>query len=150
MHQVGVPVIVVDPKGDWYGIRTSASGDRPGLPIPVLGGRHGDIPLDATTGELVADLLVDQQLSAILDVSEFTKAELRRFLKAFGDRLYRRADRTPTHLFLEECHEYLPQQVRGEDAALVETWQRIVKQGRFKGLGVTMASQRHIDCRLSV
>lgn len=142
MHQVGVPVIVVDPKGDWYGIRTSASGDRPGLPIPVLGGRHGDVPLDATAGELVADLLVDQKLSAILDVSEFTKAELRRFLKAFGDRFYRRADRTPTHLFLEECHEYLPQQVRGENAALVETWQRIVKQGRFKGLGVTMASQR--------
>jgi len=147
MHQVGVPVIVVDPKGDWYGIRTSASGDRPGLPIPVLGGRHGDVPLDATAGELVADLLVDQKLSAILDVSEFTKAELRRFLKAFGDRFYRRADRTPTHLFLEECHEYLPQQVRGENAALVETWQRIVKQGRFKGLGVTMASQRLVDCR---
>jgi len=142
MHQVGVPVIVVDPKGDWYGVRTSADGRSPGLPIPILGGRHGDIPLDATAGELVADLLGDRQLSAILDVSEFTKAEQRRFLRAFGDRFYRRADRTPTHFILEECHEYLPQQVRGENAALVETWQRIVKQGRFKGLGVTMASQR--------
>lgn len=142
MRQVGVPVIVVDPKGDWYGVRTSADGRSPGLPIPILGGRHGDIPLDATAGELVADLLVDRQLSAILDVSEFTKAEQRRFLRAFGDRFYRRADRTPTHFILEECHEYLPQQVRGENAALVETWQRIVKQGRFKGLGVTMASQR--------
>ncbi len=142
MHQVGVPVIVVDPKGDWYGVRTSADGRSPGLPIPILGGRHGDIPLDATAGELVADLLVDRQLSAILDVSEFTKAEQRRFLRTFGDRFYRRADRTPTHFILEECHEYLPQQVRGENAALVETWQRIVKQGRFKGLGVTMASQR--------
>lgn len=69
-------------------------------------------------------------------MSEFTKAEQRRFLRAFGDRFYRRADRTPTHFILEECHEYLPQQVRGENAALVETWQRIVKQGRFKGLGV--------------
>lgn len=48
MHQVGVPVIVVDPKGDWYGVRTSADGRSPGLPIPILGGRHGDIPLDAT------------------------------------------------------------------------------------------------------
>ncbi len=142
MHQAGVPVVVVDPKGDWYGVRTSADGRSPGLPIPVLGGRHGDIPLDATAGELVADQLVDRQLSAILDVSEFTKAEQRRFLRAFGDRFYRRADRTPTHFILEECHEYLPQQVRGENAALVETWQRIVKQGRFKGLGVTMASQR--------
>lgn len=142
MHQAGVPVVVVDPKGDWYGVRTSADGRSPGLPIPVLGGRHGDIPLDATAGELVADQLVDRQLSAILDVSEFTKTEQRRFLRAFGDRFYRRADRTPTHFILEECHEYLPQQVRGENAALVETWQRIVKQGRFKGLGVTMASQR--------
>ena len=142
MHQAGVPVVVVDPKGDWYGVRTSADGRSPGLPIPVLGGRHGDIPLDATAGELVADQLVDRQLSAILDVSEFTKAEQRRFLRAFGDRFYRRADRTPTHFILEECHEYLPQQVRGENAALVETWQRIVKQGRFKGLGVTLASQR--------
>lgn len=111
-------------------MRTSAVGRSPGLPIPILGGRHGDIPLDATAGELVADLLVDRQLSAILDVSEFTKAEQRRFLRAFGDRFYRRADRTPTHFILEECHEYLPQQVRGENAALVETWQRIVKQGR--------------------
>lgn len=142
MYEVGVPVIVVDPKGDWYGIRTSADGRGPGLPIPILGGRHGDIPLDATAGEAVADLLVDRRLSAILDVSEFTKAELRRFLRAFGDRFYRRTDRTPTHFFLEEAHEYLPQQVRGEDATLVEVWQRIVKQGRFKGLGVTMASQR--------
>lgn len=50
MHQVGVPVIVVDPKGDWYGVRTSVDGDRPGLPIPVLCGRHGDVPLDSTAG----------------------------------------------------------------------------------------------------
>lgn len=142
MYEAGVPVIAIDPKGDWYGVRTSADGNRPGLPVPVFGGRHGDIPLEATSGELVADVLLGRQLSCVLDVSEFTKAEARRFLKAFGDRLYRLADRTPMHLFLEECHEYLPQQVRGEDAALVNTWQRIVKQGRFKGIGLTCASQR--------
>jgi Holliday junction resolvase RusA-like endonuclease len=32
--------------------------------------------------------------------------------------------------------------VRGEDAHLVNAWQRIVKQGRFKGLGCTLVSQR--------
>lgn len=142
MYAAGVPVVSVDPKGDHYGIRTSADGQKPGLPIPVFGGRHGDIPLEPTAGSVVADLVVEQGISCVLDVSEFTKAEARRFLQAFGDRLYRRADRTPMHLFLEECHEYLPQQVRGEDALLVNTWQRIVKQGRFKGIGVTMLSQR--------
>jgi hypothetical protein len=142
MYAAGVPVVSIDPKGDHYGIRTSADGERAGLPIPVFGGRHGDIPLEPTAGAVVADLVIDQELSCVLDVSEFTRVELRRFLSAFGDRLYRRADRTPMHLFLEECHEYLPQQVRGDDADLVNTWTRIVKQGRFKGIGVTALSQR--------
>lgn len=142
MYAAGVPVVSIDPKGDHYGIRTSADGEHAGLPIPVFGGRHGDIPLEPTAGAVVADLVINEGISCVLDVSEFTKADVRRFLHAFGDRLYRQAERTPMHLFLEECHEYLPQQVRGEDAMLVNTWQRIVKQGRFKGLGVTMLSQR--------
>jgi hypothetical protein len=63
-----------------------------------------------------------------------------RFLTAFGQRVYRQADAEPLHLFLEECHEYLPQQ-RGEPG-LLAAWQRIVRQGRFKGIGCTLVSQR--------
>ncbi len=38
-------MIVLDPKGDWYGIRSSSTGRRAGLPFVILGGDHGDIPL---------------------------------------------------------------------------------------------------------
>lgn len=142
MYAAGVPWVAIDPKGDWWGIRSSADGKGPGLPIIVFGGRHGDIPLESTAGAFLADLVLAERVTCVLDVSEFSRAETRRFLLAFADRLYRQADAEPLHLFLEEAHEYLPQMVRGDDAPLVGAWQRIVKQGRFKGLGVTLISQR--------
>lgn len=142
MHALGVPVVTIDPKGDHYGIRSSVDGTGDGLPIPVLGGLHGDVPLEPGAGAVIADLIIDRRMSCVVDVSEFSRAEVIRFLTAFADRLYRHANRTPIHLFLEECHEYLPQQVRGEEAKLVGAFQRLVKMGRFKGIGVTLASQR--------
>lgn len=78
MFAAGVPVVSVDPKGDHYGIRSSADG------------------------------------------------------KAFAQRLYRQAGDEPLHLLL----------VRAEDAQMVGAWQRLVKMGRFKGIGVTLVSQR--------
>ena len=142
MYDAQVPWVAVDPKGDWWGIRSAADGKGPGLPVVVFGGRHGDVPLEPTAGALIADLVLDQRLTCVLDVSEFSKGDVRRFLTAFGDRLYRQASYEPLHLFLEEAHEYLPQRVMANDAELVGIWQRIVKQGRFKGLGVTLISQR--------
>ena len=141
MYRAGVPVIALDPKGDWYGIRASASPDG-GLPVPVFGGQHGDIALEPTAGALIADLIVRENLSCVLDVSEFSKAELQRFTTAFADRLYRAAERTPMHLILEECHEYIPQFVTGADAKMVGAWEKLVKLGRFKGIGVSLLSQR--------
>ena len=36
-------VVIVDPKGDWWGIRSSADGKTPGFPVIILGGEHGDV-----------------------------------------------------------------------------------------------------------
>lgn len=145
MFDSGVPWVAVDPKGDWYGIRSSADGKGSGLPVVVFGGRHGDLPLEPTAGALLGELVLKHRLTCVLDVSQFTKAETTRFLLAFGRYLFAHADddgAEPLHLFLEEAHEYLPQVVKGDQAELVGMWQRIVKQGRFKGLGCTLISQR--------
>lgn len=144
MFKAGIPFVAVDPKGDWHGLRAGGDGG-PGLPIPVFGGRHGDIPLESTAGALIAELVLKHRLTCVLDVSQFDKAETTRFLLAFARYLFAHCDddgAEPLHLFLEEAHEYLPQVVKGDQAHLVGMWQKIVKQGRFKGLGVTMISQR--------
>lgn len=39
-------VVILDPKGDWWGLRSSADGRSAGLPITIMGGAHGDIPLE--------------------------------------------------------------------------------------------------------
>src|SRR5262245_23971467 len=79
MLAAGAQTIILDLVGNWWGLRLglrlSANGKDPGFSIPVFGGEHGDVPLDAAGGALVADVLVNTGTSAILDVSAFRKAE---------------------------------------------------------------------------
>lgn len=145
MHAAGLPWVAVDPKGDWYGIRSSADGEGAGLPIPVLGGLHGDLPLEPTAGKLIADLIVDRNLTVVLDVSDFgSKNKQVQFLTDFAEQLFRRQGRDPhpRHLFLDEADDFVPQMVRANMARCVGAWTKIVKQGRSRGLGVTLITQR--------
>lgn len=147
MFDHGLPWVAFDPKGDWYGIRSDADGTGPGLPIPVFGGLHGDLPLSHTSGALIADLIFDRNLTCVLDVSRFTDPQLARFSADFARRMYERhqADPTPRHIFAEEADRYLPQSLRkGQDdmAASVEAWSLMIRLGGAFGLGVTLISQR--------
>jgi hypothetical protein len=145
MHAAGLPWVAVDPKGDWWGLRSSKDGTGPGLPVPVLGGLHGDVPLTPEAGKLVAELVTGENLTCVLDVSDFpSKAAQSRFLSDFAEHLFRQHRRSPhpRHVFLEEADEYLPQRVMQDQARCVGAWSRLVKQGGAFGLGVTLISQR--------
>jgi len=145
MFEAGIPWVAIDPKGDWWGIRASADG-RPGggLPIPIFGGLHADVPIEQTHGAKLADLIVDHHLTCLVDVSEMSKAESIRFLTDFFERLYRRKSKAtyPMHLFLEECDDYVPQKVYSAIAGLVRQVELVVKRGRQRGIGITLATQR--------
>src|SRR5215207_378728 len=56
--KAGLHAVVVDPIGVWWGLRASADGKRPGLPIVILDGDHGDVPLEVASGQVIADLIV--------------------------------------------------------------------------------------------
>jgi hypothetical protein len=137
-----VQVAVVDPMGVFWGLRASADGEREGLPIPVFGGQHGDAPLEPSAGALMADLVVDEGLSMILDLSGFgSRTQERTFAGAYFDRLYRR-NKDLVHLVVDEADLFAPQRPRGQDAPLLATMENIVRRGRNKAIGVTLASQR--------
>lgn len=148
MWRLRLPWVAIDPKGDWWGIRSDRSGNGPGLPIPVFGGRHGDLPLEHTAGALTARLVLERDMTCVLDVSEFTKGEQVRFVTDFAQTLFRliKVDPRPLHLFLEEAEEFLPQMTRGRgggsEAPMVGAYSKIAKQGRAFGLGVTLITQR--------
>lgn len=142
MFKAKLPFVVIDPVGSWYGLRSSSDGTAPGLPIPIFGGKHGDVPLERGAGELVADLVVDQRLSCVLDLSRFeSEAGKKDFLLAFAKRLYLRNE-DPLHLFLEEADDFIPQKPMRDEAQLLRAWENIVRRGRSRGLGVTLITQR--------
>jgi hypothetical protein len=152
MHAQGIPWVALDPKGDWFGIKSSADGKGPGLPVVIFGGEKADVPLEPTAeaGKLIADLIVNEGITCVVDISQLTKGEQIKFLAghgsqvAFAERLFRAKKREsdPIHMFLEEAHEYLPQNARGEVGKLIDAMSRFQTMGRQKGIGVSVLSQR--------
>lgn len=149
MFRAGIPWVAIDPKGDWWGIRSSADGKGPGLPVALFGSvsrkrkdkPDPDVPLEETGGKLIADLVVDERLPCILDMSAFSEAAKIRFLIDFGSQLFER-NTEPLHLFMDECDDFIPQKPFKEQTRLLHIYTKILKQGRSFGLGATLISQR--------
>lgn len=144
MLEAGAQIVALDPIGNWWSLRLAANGKSKCFDIPVFGGLYGDIPLAPSSGKLVADTIADTGTSVVLDVSQFTKADRKRFVTDFCERLFMRRKREPsaTHIFFEECQVFCPQRVSAGDARMVGAVEDIVRQGRNHGLGATMISQR--------
>ncbi len=139
--KAGLPVAVIDPVGVWWGLRSSADGKHPGLPVVIFGGEHGDVPLEETAGELLADLLVSEQLPAVLDLSLLRKGQATRFLTEFAERLYHR-NRDPLHLIIDEADAFAPQRPQKGQERMLGAAEDLVRRGRARGLGVTLITQR--------
>lgn len=141
--EMRAPVVVLDPVGNWYGLRIGADGKAPGFSIPVFGGDHGDVELEPQHGERLARVVVDRNLSAVLDVSAFRKNERKRFVTDFAEAFFHESKRARTArmVVLEEAHLFAPQMSRGEERMLGAITD-IVRLGRNYGLGSTLISQR--------
>ena len=145
LGEAGAQFIALDPVGKWWSLRLLEGGKPSGLDVPVFGGLHGDLPLEPLMGVRIADLIVDRQISAVLDVSQFEhNTDKARFAEAFATRLFYRKKSSPSavHLFVEEAQEFIPQNPQGEEKRMLGAFERIVKLGRNFGIGASLISQR--------
>lgn len=135
-------VVILDPKGDWHGLRSSADGKSTGLSITIMGGKHGDIPLEPTAGALVADIVVNERVSLVLDLSLFeSKADEIRFTTAFLDRFYRK-NTEPVLLVVDEADVFAPQKPEKNETVMLNRMETICRRGAGRGIGVLLISQR--------
>jgi hypothetical protein len=137
-------IACVDPIGNWWGLRVGADGKSPGLPITVIGGEYGDIPIEPTekAGELVARLIIEEKISVVVDLSLFRKGEQTVFLTGWAEALYR-LNREALHVFVDEADAFAPQRSVGNLAPrLLGAMEDLVRRGRARGLGITMITQR--------
>ncbi len=141
------PWVALDPTGAWWGLRASADGESAGLPVVILGGQHGDAPLERTAGRYVAELVVESPGWYVLDLSLFdSRAAEREFATDFGEALIRRKRQPgrdfPMHLFVDEADMFAPQEKESGDQRMLGAYQAIVRRGGLHGLGSTLISQR--------
>jgi hypothetical protein len=145
MFGLGAQCVALDPVGNWWGLRLSASGKRVGLDIPIFGGSQGSLPLSHRAGKLIAQLIVDRGISCVLDLKKFTRTQFKEFAADFAEELFqlKKDNISPLHLFVEEARLFAPQMLKGKiDLRMLDAFEQIVRLGRNYGLGVSLLDQR--------
>lgn len=137
-------VIAIDPVGIWWGLRVGADGRSKGKEIFVIGGEHGDVPIVPEAGRRIAQLVVEKNISAVIDVSGFRLGEHKRFAADFAEEFFhlKKTRKSPVHVFIEEAQTLIPQRVGADEARMVGAFERIVRLGRNYGIGCTLVTQR--------
>lgn len=139
----GERVCIVDPTGVWHGLRSKANGKSGAYPIIIFGGEHADLPLGQVHGEAIAEIVATSNTPAIIDVSGLKVGERTRFFTDFANELLRQ-NRGPLHLFIDECHLFMPQGrvADPQSGNMLHAANNLISLGRAKGLRVTLISQR--------
>jgi hypothetical protein len=115
--------------------------------VIVIGGDHGDIPLDPTAagGKAIAELVVEQPSFYVIDLGQLdTHAATVRFATGFFERLYRAKaqSRDPLHGFWDEADVFAPQRPGPDETKMLGAAEAIVRRGGIRGLGTTVITQR--------
>lgn len=142
----GAQVVVIDPTGAWFGITSSEDGESAGVDMVVMGGQHGDVPLDEHAGRVVARLVADEGYSAVLDLDRpmASWAARQRFVADFLSELYERAH-SQILVVIDESHRFAPQGIRDESGHAARCLGAVVDAvalARRRGIGVVLITQR--------
>ncbi len=145
MMKAKVPIVVLDPTGAWWGLRSSADGKQDGFPVVIIGGQHGDVPLEEHAGKIIADLVVDKPGFYIIDFSQIeSDAAMHRIATDFGNRFYfkKEQNRFPMTLIVDEADMFMPQNPYDGEKKMLGIFDRICRRGGIRGVGMILISQR--------
>jgi uncharacterized protein len=153
----------IDPVGVAWGLRHSSDGRGAGVEVLILGGIHGDLPIEPTAGAIVADLVVDEDVSVIIDISRrsngtmWSKGEKIKFVRDYCVRLYSRQGerRRPLMQIIDEAGRFVPQMLPKGSSAIdlaecMGAIEELVELGRNVGVGVALFTQRSARMNKSV
>lgn len=143
----GKRVCIVDPKGDWWGLKKSADGKAPGFPIIAFGDFKeplaSDVPINAQSGKHVAELITSGNRPCILGFRGWMPGALVKFWLDFAPALFN-AQSGELYLVIDEVHNFAPKgKILDPDAGRCIHWtNRLMSEGRGLGLVCFIASQR--------
>lgn len=128
-----VGIIIIDPEGEYSSLRTN-------YPFLIVG---KDIPLNPDTAEFVAEEVLRENLSIIIDSSTSDTIDEQEFVKRFVDKFMDlELTKKKSYLFMiEEADEFCPEKGVYKSDSL-RSIINLAKKGAKRGLGLILASQR--------
>jgi uncharacterized protein len=137
------PVTIIDPKGDWWGLKSSTDGRGAGFPIVIFGGAHADVPINEHSGAAVAELIATGNRPALIDMRGWMPTSRTRFFIDFASTLFK-TTRGARYLVIDEVHNFAPKgKVLSPQAGEMLHWaNRLASEGLGLGLTLLAASQR--------
>jgi uncharacterized protein len=130
-----LPVIIIDPEGEYHTLREK-------FPF-VLVGEGGETPAAIDTAELLARRLVEAGASSICDLYALEKEDRELWVKTFIGGLMKlpRSTWRPLIVIVDESHLFAPE--KGEGSALsTKALEDFCSRGRKHGIGIVLATQR--------
>lgn len=131
-----VPIIVIDPEGEFSTLREKYDF--------LLVGKGGDTPADIRSAKLLAHRILKLGVSAVCDIFELSKADRKAWVSAFIAALVD----APKELWrdfliiIDEAHEFVPEAGRNTDSAAAGPLIDLAAKGRKRGYGTVAATQR--------
>jgi hypothetical protein len=101
------PVCIVDPKGDWWGIKLARRQAPRAIPVVIFGGEHADVPINAHAGAHVAELFATGNRPCLIDLGGWMVGERTRFWIDFASTLFK-LTRGMRWLVVDEVHNFAP------------------------------------------
>ncbi len=129
-----VPIIVIDPEGEFATLREKYD--------YVLVGKGGETPADPRSAALVARRLLELQASAVCDIYELKHQARHQWVRLFLDALIEAPKELwhPYLIVVDEAHAYCPEKGKGESEAYGPMVDLCTK-GRKRGFCAVFATQ---------
>jgi hypothetical protein len=143
----GKRVCIIDPKGDWWGLKSSANGKGAGFPIIAFGdfkeAKASDVPINETSGKHVSELITSGNRPCIIGFRGWMTSYMVRFWIDFAAGIFN-ANSGELYLIGDEFHNFAPKgKIMDPESGKCLHWSnRLMAEGRGLGIVCLIASQR--------
>jgi uncharacterized protein len=140
-------ICIVDPKGDWWGLKRSSNGSSAGYPVIMFGDfkepRASDVPINPQSGKHVAELIATGNRPCVVGFRGWMPGQLVKFWLDFAPALFN-ANQGELNVIIDEVHNFAPKgKIMDPESGKCLHWtNRIMSEGRGLGLTFFIASQR--------
>lgn len=128
-----IQIIILDPEGEFHSL-------RPHFDF-ILAGKNHDIPVSVKTASMLAEKLMEHEVSAVIDLYDLKVPNRKQFVKIFVESLMSLPKKYyhPVLIVMDEAHIFCPEKGQSESFSAVED---LLVRGRKRGYCTIMATQR--------